>query len=359
MIEQLKNPYKWALEFELVIKEILEYNNFKNVKHNVRLSKNIIDISANFENKKYIFEIKIYRNNYRNYEIIKLASLKLKNICRSLEKITTNEKEILPILILGSTLPKNKKEQLENLNDISIWDLKNLLYLVDDNKILKQRLISLLDFSVGDIEIERTKNFNKKENNEKEQTEKTDKGQELIEKLGMEHKKWRTYENLCCDVLEYLFDDELSNKKYWKKQKISSGGMNRYDMICPIKTGRIKPYFWEIIEQHFNSKFILFEFKNYKKSISQGQIYLTAKYLYLKALRGVAIIISNKKLDEKKEKDRNTQKAAEGILREEGKLIMNICNEDLIEMIKLKKDNEVPSDYLANKLDEILIKIEK
>ena len=38
---------------------------------------------------------------------------------------------------------------------------------------------------------------------------------------------------------------------------------------------------------------------------------------------------------------------------------MNICNEDLIEMIKLKKDNEVPSDYLANKLDEILIKIEK
>ena len=30
-----------------------------------------------------------------------------------------------------------------------------------------------------------------------------------------------------------------------------------------------------------------------------------------------------------------------------------------INMIKLKKDNEVPSDYLANKLDEILIKIEK
>lgn len=29
MIEQLKDPYKWSLEFELVIKEILEYNNFK------------------------------------------------------------------------------------------------------------------------------------------------------------------------------------------------------------------------------------------------------------------------------------------------------------------------------------------
>ena len=125
-------------------------------------------------------------------------------------------------------------------------------------------------------------------------------------------------------------------------------------------------YFYTLILSEYQKNKInilkknnFFEFKNYKKSISQGQIYLTAKYLYLKALRGVAIIISNKKLDEKKEKDRNTQKAAEGILREEGKLIMNICNEDLIEMIKLKKDNEVPSDYLANKLDEILIKIEK
>ena len=55
----------------------------------------------------------------------------------------------------------------------------------------------------------------------------------------------------------------------------------------------------------------------------------------------------------------NAYWASKGCLRENGKLILLLTSEDLIEMIKIKMDNEDPSDYLLNKLDTLLLELEK
>ena len=111
--------------------------------------------------------------------------------------------------------------------------------------------------------------------------------------------------------------------------------------------------FWNTILQYFNSKYIVFEFKNYSKEITQKEIYTTDRYLYLKALRSVAIIISCNGSSE------HANKAIRGTLRENGKLILSLSNKDLIEMINMKINSQFPSDYLYLKLDDLLIDLEK
>ena len=100
-------------------------------------------------------------------------------------------------------------------------------------------------------------------------------------------------------------------------------------------------------------KYIIFEFKNYSKPITQKEIYTTERYLYSTALRGVAIVIAANGYEE------NAYWAAKGSLRENGKLIMLFDTEDLIAMNKMKMEQEDPANYLLNKLDDLLLELEK
>ncbi len=150
-------------------------------------------------------------------------------------------------------------------------------------------------------------------------------------------------------ILKYLFNSELS---LWKEQEKSNDDLFRFDLICKIKDGKVGA-FWSILEEFFKTKYIIFEFKNYTNKITQREVYTTDKYLYHRALRGVAIIISCNGEDE------NAQKAIRGTLRENGKLIVGVNNHDLIKMIEMKKNDGVPADYLYDILDNLLIDLEK
>ena len=92
-------------------------------------------------------------------------------------------------------------------------------------------------------------------------------------------------------------------------------------------------------------------FKNYSKEIDQNLIYITEKYLFDAALRNVAIIISRKGFS------KSAKFAAEGCLKEHGKLILSITDDDLVEMLKIKNDEA--ADYLLGKLEEFLMGISK
>ena len=83
-----------------------------------------------------------------------------------------------------------------------------------------------------------------------------------------------------------------------------------------------------MLVQHYNSHFVVFEFKNYANKIDQNLIYITEKYLFNAALRNVAFIISREGFSDA------AKFAAEGCLKEHGKLILDVTNEDLIKMLK-------------------------
>lgn len=70
-------------------------------------------------------------------------------------------------------------------------------------------------------------------------------------------------------------------------------------------------------------------------------------------MRNVAFIIS------KKGASSNAIQATKGILRENGKLIINLTDEDLCEMVKMKNKGSEPSDYLFDFLDIFLLELGK
>ena len=107
--------------------------------------------------------------------------------------------------------------------------------------------------------------------------------------------------------------------------------------------------FWNFLIRYYNTKFVVFECKNYAQKIKQNLIYVTDKYLFNPALRNVAFIISRKGFSA------NAQKAALGILKDQGKLIVDVTDSDLEEMIKAKASGQEPSDYLLDKVEKMLM----
>ena len=167
----------------------------------------------------------------------------------------------------------------------------------------------------------------------------------LVCETGMEHSK--EYEDICSDTIEYLFKSEFTQMS---NQHRTEDSLFRMDLLCGLKGST---EFWKSLIKYYNSKFVVFEYKNYSGKLEQNLIYITEKYLFDIALRNVAIIISREGFSE------NAKKATIGSLVEKNKLILELTDQDLIYMIRLKMDGEEPSDYLLEKWEKYLMSISK
>ena len=56
---------------------------------------------------------------------------------------------------------------------------------------------------------------------------------------------------------------------------------------------------------------------------------------------------------------RSAQNAALGCLKEHKKLILDLTDADLEQMIRMKQEGEEPSDYLLSKVEDYLMSIGK
>lgn len=191
----------------------------------------------------------------------------------------------------------------------------------------------------------------------------------LIEKLnthgkGKDDGLARKYEKLCIQIIDILFKTHFYGwnqtnlkeniKKFTQKPiKNKDATFQKRDLIVPIKYHQGLPDFWKFIYTTLNNRYITFEFKNYKKPITQNEIFTTEKYLYLKALRSVAIIFTREGVDP------NGEFAIHGAIRENGKFILVLNDNDIIEMLKISRDGGDATDYLFNKIDELLIGLSK
>ena len=167
-------------------------------------------------------------------------------------------------------------------------------------------------------------------------------------KPGLE--QYQQYEDACVEILKYVLGDYLT---LWSVQEKTNNSMYRFDLCCKIKSGTNQDFF-NMVQQYFNTKYIVFEFKNYAERITQKEIYTTEKYLYEKALRRVAVIISRRGADE------NALAAARGSLRETGKLILCLSDKDIMDLIDIKDKNEQSTgNFFEAMLDDLLIHLEK
>ena len=290
-----------------------------------------IDIIAEIDKRKYCVEVKYSR----------ITERAIQRICD-----TAEPNEMIPLLVTAYDIDEKRKEYYrKKYPDLIFVDITNLLFAVQYDTELHNELVASLPFVVdnikpqeGFIQIDSLRHD--------DYTNSLIKEMEFCE-AGKSFA--RAYEEICGGLLKNIFSEDLT---LWREQQKSNKDLYRFDLLCRIKDGN-KKTFWSIIEKYFNSKYVVFEFKNYNNPITQKEIYTTENYLYSKALRSVGIVISAHGYDE------NAFWAAKGCLRENGKLIMLLETEDLIEMNKMKIDQEDPSNYLLDKLDEFLLELEK
>jgi hypothetical protein len=153
---------------------------------------------------------------------------------------------------------------------------------------------------------------------------------------------WQDFEKLCRQALVFLFGSHFGS---WSEQSETDDGLHRRDFLASL---RPKNDFWISLAHDFHCRYVVFEFKNYEKEISQSQIYSTEKYLYTTALRSVAIVVARNGADT------GAQRAAGGALRESGKLILILSLDDLCQMLNARDNADDPELVLYTHLDKLL-----
>ena len=306
---------------------------------------------VSFQSDEWVFMTRMYSDSKE------IATLKrLQSYSRLVGKAVSDQKKDLPlqnICVVANLVSDETKRKYEEAKLGYVWDIRNVLWLFEDYPELKNELISILNYSVENIEPERPEPFIFEESNQMENTDPESVADSYIAQLKVLETgsaAFKKYEELCVSILKYILGEYLT---LWEQQKTTEEDLYRFDMCCKIKNGVTQDFF-DTICKYFSTKYIVFEFKNYEKPITQREIYTTEKYLYEKALRKVAIIISRKGAD------KNAKMAARGSLRESGKLIICLSDEDLKAMLQIKKDGEkTTGGYLEGILDDMLMRLEK
>ncbi|MBR6642123.1 MAG: DNA cytosine methyltransferase [Lachnospiraceae bacterium] len=325
-----------GVQFEKIITSFWKQKGIGSINAVADINSNI-DLEVKTDEGIYCFDFRIYRNNYGIED--KLIALCEKRYKRE-RSDDTNE-----ILVVGNIVDRAAKKKIETKYKIIIWDVENLLWMFEEFPQIKSDFIAMLSFSVEDIVPQKPEVYIFEHNQYGDS--KVDLQERLRKVQAGENAQ--KYEKICEEIMRYLFSDNL---EFFNSQKISNDGLYRFDYCAKIKHGNTNEFF-DTIKNFFRTKYVVFEFKNHKEEITQKEIYTTEKYLYETALRKVAIIVSRKGADT------NAQKAARGSLREAGKLIICLSDENINKLIDMKNNKEAPGDYLEVLLDEMLLDLEK
>lgn len=350
------------IRFEEIIKELFAA---EGLKPTVAKLKPAADFEVEVAGNKVIVEVKLYRSSATEIDALKKSAAFLEVLRRA-------HKAKFAVLIVGNYLEAPQLSALERFPDIIPFDLKDLFTFAQKNPRLFERLelvareatpfsstptlLSLAknyEPSISDSILKSTENTAQQKtstNDQRSPPVESKQGEMLCKKLisissGIE--SFREFETAATNALKYIFENDLTA---WSAQKHTDSNHSIYDLVARVSSIHD---FWSIVATQFRSRYIVFEFKNTDKEIKQGHIYTTEKYLYGTALRATAIIVTRIGAD------KNAHAAIRGALREHGKLILVLNVEDICNMLKLRDRGDDHNKILTERLDEMLMKLER
>lgn len=311
-----------GFEAEHLVEELFKALGYT-VQREVRVAGVSVDMIISKDALRTPVEVKSHRNmSLGELRASSAKLLSLKNIEQKLDK---------PTIVVTGKVAKSAKKWAESQFDLAVWDEDTLLANARPYRDIYRRMLSLVGgdaLSKAPIQTELS--------DEEEANKLIRQLESHIERNNINPSQ---YEILCLEVMLFLFSPHLFG---FETQAKTTDGGNRYDFVCRIKDDGNR--FWSSIQRDFRTRSIIFECKNYNNMITADQIYSTERYLFLGALRTVCFLIS------RKGPNKSCTRAAQGALRESGKLIMLLSNMDLINMLHLKLEGNDPVEYLDEKL---------
>lgn len=333
-----------ALRFERAVRDLLAVSGYQIIEAARVRPEAGFDFEAAVDDERWLIEVKFYRTERPQLTLIETAAALLATAAAERDIVRAQ-------LIVSASLTEVQRQSIAERYGMSLLDRHDLLRLAQPVPPLFDALTALLGSSKPDDTTgrERPPPFMLQEPRLRYGTRPLDtRGSSLCRELrahppGTGLTAWRKYEKLCERILQYLFPAGLHG---WHRQKRTSDGLNRFDLVCRVMPDAA---FWEFVVQEVNSRYVLFEFKNYAKAIKQEQVLTTEKYLLERALRRVAIVLTRKGATD------SAIRMAQGAMREHGKLILVLDDDQLCEMLHMKERGEDPTDYLFDLADDFLL----
>lgn len=336
-----------AMRFEKVVGKILS------LKYSIKPAETIKDTRVDYQTSNNVkIEVKYNSKN----DVIHFLRLVRNSYAHSF----INEERLVFVTNTSGYIDfYNNKHDLitEKSTDynLHIITLENLLFMCQNNEQLKMELLSCLDFStefIVPMQLEYSI-LNLLEGAQKPLKPNIEfihySFFDELKSIARGRRSFSKYESFCQKFISTIFQNNIDAPK---SQLINNKELFRFDIVAALKSD--PESFWKFIYDKFNSCFILFECKNYQEQIGQEQIYLTEKYLFDKALRNVAIIFTRVGAD------KHARLAVQDILKEHGKLILILEDEDINNLEKCYYDENLsPSEYLMDKTKELLMEIDK
>lgn len=333
-----------SVQFEQLVRRILEAKSFAIRDPSAPGADAGIDFIATLGEEAWAIEVKYYQTVRPQVSLLEAAATRLTSRAPRYQAKKG-------MLVVSCVVPPELRSRLEDKFSLTLIDRGDLLTWTTKLPGLFDALSALLDATAAELESPSARAATSIADAKylppattPEDTRGTDLCNRLRE-LKRGKTTWSAYEKLSEEVLKYLFPNDLQG---WHKQKTTDDGLNRYDYVC-----RIRPTteFWGFLVQHLNSRYAVFEFKNYSEKIKQGQVLTTEKYLLERGLRRVAIILSRLGADT------NATKMARGAMREHGKLILVLGDDDVCNMLHMKERGEDPSDFLFEATDNFMLEL--
>lgn len=335
-------PEDRAQNFEILIAELLRLLGYANVHTSVRFPGELrhnfeVDVVVIQDNRALVVvEVKAYRpTSPPQLDIVRRALDQTKNL-----KFRTSAPTA--ILAVSCVFTESMWALAANYEDIIVWDLRKLFEKALPFPDYFKNLALALEIEPS-VAMEQIGGAH--------QPNQTDcasilKGQELAEsfdKIEAGRKMARIFEDACIDSLKYLFEGDLFG---WHEQLLTEDSLHRRDLVC-----RVLPNaeVWKLILSDFQSRYVIFEFKNYSEQITQQEIITTERYLYPTAFRKVAIIISPLGCTE------NAMKVINGAMREHGKLIISLTSLELKKLLIQKDQGSDPNTFIFERIDNFLM----
>lgn len=328
--------------FEGLVCDILEANDFKVKTNSVRGDPGF-DLLADLGGERWAIEVKYYRTMRAQPTLIEAAAARLAH-----NGLTAQAQK--GMLIVSCFLPAELRGALEQKFSITFVDQVDLRNWCVTSPGLAEKLDALLESNPSEPQSIHPARYNPIRDSKPlrglaPQVRDTH-GTELCEELKKIKKgktSWAKYEKVCEKILKYLFPNDLHG---WHAQMRTDDGLNRYDYVC-----RVRPTteFWKFVIDHLDSRYVLFEFKNYTGEIKQGQILTTEKYLLERGLRRMAIIMTRVGADS------HAVAMTQGAMREQGKLMLIVNDEKVCQMLHMKERGEDPTDCLFEIADNFLL----
>ncbi|MDA9523879.1 hypothetical protein XI06_27275 [Bradyrhizobium sp. CCBAU 11434] len=332
-------------EFEALVYEIYQALDYKRVAPLRGADKGYDFRVTSPEGNVVIIEVKLYRTRVISRTLVIRAAMALEN-----QRQAANAHEA--VLVLGSTL----NIPIVNLGATIVVDMTKLREMVAKYPTFAARLDSIArqisPMPAGyDADIVAARILGDAYAAPAGvETPPPPKGEELAKSLRLVKigkAGARQFETKASEALQYLFAEDFVN---WALQKTSDSGVHRYDLVARIASDHD---FWASIVRYFKTWYVVFEFKNHTRFITQGEIYSTEKYLFVPAMRSVALVISRKGAN------KNAKAIMRGALRENGKLILSLSLDDMCKMLEMKDAGDDPNTLLFERLDEMLMKLER